>query len=133
MSGVDRRTRTLTRFHIRIGTHRQPPIAFPPRQFQALFDSAFQRSHLFIFPTHSSTCSLAVSALPCYLARDGIYRFPIRGCIPKQPGFRQDGASWCDRVEGLTGALTLQAPPSEGLRARSAQRGLLQDYNSDGP
>ncbi|KAI3485808.1 hypothetical protein L1887_50822 [Cichorium endivia] len=95
----------LSPFHIRPGTHRRPPIRFPPDNFKhslTLFSKSFSS-----FPR--GTCLLSVSRR--YLALDGIYR-PIGAAFPKQPDSQTAprGATG----SGHDGALTLSGAPFQG-------------------
>ncbi|KAK9080929.1 hypothetical protein Syun_031895 [Stephania yunnanensis] len=95
------------------------PIRFPPRQFQALFDSLFKV--LFIFPR--GTCSLSDSR---YLALDGI----LLGLgLHSQTTRLDDGSSWCDGSEH-DGALTSRRPFPGDLN-RSVGEDASTDYNSN--
>ncbi|KAI3475050.1 hypothetical protein L1887_63606 [Cichorium endivia] len=104
------------------GTHRRPPIRFPPDNFKhslTLFSKSFSS-----FPR--GTCLLSVSRPVFSLGRN---LPPYWGCIPKQPDSQTAprGATG----SGHDGALTLSGAPFQGTWARSAAEDASPDYNSD--
>ncbi|MFS8007220.1 hypothetical protein Hanom_Chr14g01258381 [Helianthus anomalus] len=99
------------------GTHRRPPIRFPPDNFKhslTLFSKSFSS-----FPR--GTCLLSVSRQ--YLALDGIYR-PIGAAFPNNPTRRQRLV--VRQGPGTTGLSPSPAPPSRGLGPGPPLRTLLQ-------
>ncbi|KAI3484040.1 hypothetical protein L1887_52991 [Cichorium endivia] len=104
------------------GTHRRPPIRFPPDNFKhslTLFSKSFSS-----FPRG---VLVAIGLTPVFSLGRNLP--PYWGCIPKQPDSQTAprGATG----SGHDGALTLSGAPFQGTWARSAAEDASPDYNSD--